>query len=300
MRRAIFAVFLLLSCASASADTCIPPQDGKERTFESENGAWRVVVRWPDRATLYRKGAWRRQARWTMLNPPAAVQVANDGTVITSGIPCAMGIDHAVVIYRPDGSLVRQLALKDFLQEEDIAAFPRTVSSIDWSGVHRIEEEKRQLILQVKRPSRMVELLVPKVRRFLFPRFFPEISYGVADGVPSKCEGVAIGSAELLALASEPVNAVYPPVAIKARLAGTVVLELAVKEDGSVEAVTVIQPLPFGIDQAAVTAARKWKFQASQGRVCGRIAMNFRLIEPARPAALVAPPRHVRLPVGGF
>jgi TonB family protein len=289
MRRAIFAAMLLLSSANAGADTCVTFDLGHESTYLSENRTWRLVLRAPDRVSLHRKGAWRAHARWTLVYSPAGLTVANDGSVITFGAGCSMGRGKsAVVIYRPDGSLVRQLALSDFLQEEDIAAIPRTVSSIQWSGEHRIDVERRQLILQVKGPPRPVELpisldtgelLVPKVRRFHVPRFSPEVSYGVADGVAAKCDGVAIGSAELLSLALEPVNAVYPPVAIKARISGQVVVELAVNEDGIVDGVTVIKPLPFGLDQSAATAARQWKFRASKGRVCGRIAFSFGMTE---------------------
>lgn len=289
MRRLIVVVFLLLSCAGASADMCFPPKAGQEHVYLSENGAWRLVLRRPDRASLYRKGAWRRHARWTLINSPDNVRVANDGTVITNGIACATGIHHAAVIYRPDGSLVRQIELADLLYDEDIAAIPRSVSFIQWQGEHRIDLEKRQLILQVQGPPRTIELpisldtgelLVPKVRRFHVPRFSPVVSYGVAEGVAAKCEGgIAIGSAELLALATEPVSAVYPVVAVKARISGQVVVELTVKEDGTVGGVAVITPVPFGIDQAAVSAAQKWKFRASETRVCGRIAFHFGIIE---------------------
>jgi hypothetical protein len=57
----------------------------------------------------------------------------------------------AVVIYDARGSLVRAMALVDFLPEDWFLTLPRSVSSIWWSGEHRFEGGK--LILQIVMPD---------------------------------------------------------------------------------------------------------------------------------------------------
>lgn len=56
------------------------------------------------------------------------------------------------------------------------------------------------------------------------------------------------------------VDPVYPPVARKARVEGTVVLEARTDEKGNVEAVRILRSIPL-LDQAAVDAVRQWKYE---------------------------------------
>jgi protein TonB len=55
------------------------------------------------------------------------------------------------------------------------------------------------------------------------------------------------------------VNPVYPPLAIKAHVTGTVVLEAAIDEEGSVSAVQVLSGHVLLVD-AAVQAVKQWKY----------------------------------------
>lgn len=59
--------------------------------------------------------------------------------------------DDAVVIYDDRGDPVRSMALTDFLPQTYVEALPRSVSSIQWSGEHRIEGG--QLVMQVVVPD---------------------------------------------------------------------------------------------------------------------------------------------------
>jgi hypothetical protein len=61
----------------------------------------------------------------------------------------------AVVIYNAQGEMVRSMGLTDFLPQPYFVALPRTVSSIWWSGDHRIEGDR--LILQVVVPAGSVD-----------------------------------------------------------------------------------------------------------------------------------------------
>jgi len=64
------------------------------------------------------------------------------------------------------------------------------------------------------------------------------------------------------------VSPVYPQGARRARVQGTVELEAVVRIDGTVGAVRVLKSLDtvYGLDDAAVAAARNWLFQPGQYR----------------------------------
>jgi TonB family protein len=54
---------------------------------------------------------------------------------------------------------------------------------------------------------------------------------------------------------------VYSAMARKAQIERTVVLEVDVYRDGSIGKITVKKPTPDGLDEAAIDAVKKWKFQ---------------------------------------
>lgn len=63
------------------------------------------------------------------------------------------GGDSAVVIYGEGGKLIRSFALTDLLPDYYVKALPRSVSSIWWSGKHRLAEKDGLLILSVVVPN---------------------------------------------------------------------------------------------------------------------------------------------------
>jgi protein TonB len=63
------------------------------------------------------------------------------------------------------------------------------------------------------------------------------------------------------------VNPVYPEALRRARIQGTVVLQVEILVDGSIGAIEVFRsvvPGPGGLDEAAVEAVRQWQFQPAQ------------------------------------
>jgi protein TonB len=56
------------------------------------------------------------------------------------------------------------------------------------------------------------------------------------------------------------VKPVYPPLALKARIGGIVVLRVLVSETGQPLEVQVARKAPAGLDGAAVAAVRRWTF----------------------------------------
>ena len=59
----------------------------------------------------------------------------------------------------------------------------------------------------------------------------------------------------------QEVNPDYTPEALKAGIQGTVRLRVGINEQGQVEEAEVVGPLDPGLDQKAIEAVKKWKFQ---------------------------------------
>ena len=59
------------------------------------------------------------------------------------------------------------------------------------------------------------------------------------------------------------VEPIYPEIARRARKEGSVILSLIIGPSGTVESVEVLRSQPFGLTEAAVTAANQWVFEPS-------------------------------------
>jgi protein TonB len=78
------------------------------------------------------------------------------------------------------------------------------------------------------------------------------------------------------------VDPVYPEVARKARISGIVIIEAIIDKGGTVRDVKVLKGLPFGLDQAAADAVRRWRFKPGtlNGQpvdVIFNLTVNFKL-----------------------
>jgi len=72
-------------------------------------------------------------------------------------------------------------------------------------------------------------------------------------------EPVAVSEETARALLTHPVNPAYPPEALAQKLHGTVVLQVTVARDGSVEDVKMVRGY-FLLAQAAIAAVKQWRF----------------------------------------
>ncbi len=78
------------------------------------------------------------------------------------------------------------------------------------------------------------------------------------------------------------VEPTYPEVARKARISGIVIVECIIDKNGTVQNVQILKPLPFGLDQAAAEAVKKWRFKPGtlNGQpvdVIFNLTVNFKL-----------------------
>lgn len=97
---------------------------------------------------------------------PVEALVGDDGTVVTLDNWHWVGYgSNVVVIYRPDGKLVRSMGLEDFLTKEEVKVLSHTVSSIWWGRGHALDMKEKVLILNVgKSKLKPASMKVVRVR----------------------------------------------------------------------------------------------------------------------------------------
>lgn len=131
--------------------------------------------------------------------------------------------------------------------------------------------------------------------------FSQDFSDGVSGGVPYASVGtppdgwtapppepppaptgpVSIGGDITPPLKRLHVSPVYPPIALAARVQGTVVLEAVIDADGNVVNLKVLHSIPL-LDRAALEAVRQWKYEPTylNGRpvpVVMSVSVDFQL-----------------------
>jgi TonB family protein len=75
----------------------------------------------------------------------------------------------------------------------------------------------------------------------------------------------------------------YTQEALKAKLQGTVVLEVVIRSDGTVGEVRILRGLDPGLDENAVDAVRRWlfvpgKFRGRPVDIVAEVVVEFRLL----------------------
>jgi TonB family protein len=82
------------------------------------------------------------------------------------------------------------------------------------------------------------------------------------------------------------VDPVYPELARKAGTSGIVAVETVIDETGRVTDTVVLEPLPYGLSDAALDAVKQWVFEpgtmnSSPVKVIFNLTVNFQLATPA-------------------
>lgn len=121
----------------ATGSKAIAPRGLLEQSIG--NGRWKIV--------------WQRD----LVNDvaPVSALVSNSGAyVVTFDNWHFMGFgDDAIVIYGPQGGLIRALGLDDILPDYYVKALPRSVSSLHWSGDHTIDQPTGVVMLKIVVPT---------------------------------------------------------------------------------------------------------------------------------------------------
>lgn len=279
---------------------------GDKVTGKKNSGAAKGVKSNYCKGTLYKaneRGSYRRIRSFPLVNEVSPLQavISNSGAYIVTfdnWHSAGYGSD-VVVIYRSDGSVVRQLALEDVLTENDIEALPTTISSRWWGRDHYIDEERSILVLKIVsgiesersgsalEGSKFFELRLDlstgsliKPKRDMLPRWEAQVSRGVDIGIAStyaapkpadhpctqsdsRSDPFTLIRVPTDSLIKETISAplpAYPPLARAARIEGSVVIEMVVAATGAVSCLHVLSGHPF-LSAAAVAVARRWTFR---------------------------------------
>lgn len=111
-------------------------------------------------AVIYRKTnkEYSEQSRVSLVNKasPAMVFISDNGTIVTIDDWVPRGHEHCVVVYSKEGKLLRDYALEDILNKDEIAAdVKQTVSNRWWlrgpdrdltpEEVKQFQEEKKKM-----------------------------------------------------------------------------------------------------------------------------------------------------------
>lgn len=242
---------------------------------------------------------------------PVSALVSEDGSyVVTFDNWHTMGYgDNAVVIYRAsDGSLVRKLALIDFLTENDYMKLSRSVSSIWWAGgKHRIEDGK--LVLNVAGPGNdghsengerffididlaTGAMLSEKKNHYksYWLDFGPaeqasdDPANFVAPADAESCPGTSFSGADSISsdiLVKRIVTSAkpkFPPAARAVRAQGTVNIQVLISENGDVLCAKAISGHLL-LRSAITNAINTWKFEKSPTKYWGTLAVTGRETE---------------------
>jgi len=129
-------------------------------------------------------------------------------------------------------------------------------------------------------PIRLPEEIKPEVE---LPD--TDIIFGIPEGPPPIPEPT--GPIRVGGDVKAPVKITYPSpqyteIARKARIQGVVIVEAIIDKEGNVTNVKVLKGLPMGLDQAAVDAVSRWKFEPGtlNGKpvaVVYNLTVNFQL-----------------------
>lgn len=155
------------------------------------------------------------------------------------------------------------------------------------------DQRQKQKIFVVQQPKfkppevqKQVEILKPRVVRVPIPDpnpddpepirelqtddFLPDVIpddaiFGVPEAPPAPVdEGpIRVGGQIKEPKKTKHVLPVYPEIARKARLEGTVILEVIVSKQGKVRDIKVLKGLSMGLTEAAVEAVRQWEYEPS-------------------------------------
>jgi protein TonB len=165
-----------------------------------------------------------------------------------------------------------------------------------------------QVVKPVEVPKNIQEMAPSVVPEKVVPVATPATSAGVVGGVEGGVEGgvpggvvggviggviteapppkqdapLRVGGDVKAPVVLNRVEPQYPEVARKARISGIVIVECTISKGGDVTDIHVLKPLPFGLDQAAVDAVKRWKFKPGtlNGQpvdVIFNLTVNFKL-----------------------
>ncbi|MGH9381344.1 MAG: energy transducer TonB [Thermoanaerobaculia bacterium] len=151
-----------------------------------------------------------------------------------------------------------------------------------------IEQEKKVYVVQQVRfqpppPPQEQEIPPPKTKKVPIPdptpdepepivdpeELQPEIDlpdtdliFGMPDAPPAEPQGpIMVGGDVQAPVKLSGAEPTYTEIARRARIEGVVIVQAIVNKEGVVENVKILKGLPMGLDQSAVDAVKRWRFE---------------------------------------
>jgi TonB family protein len=207
--------------------------------------------------------------------------------------------DPLLEIYDARGTLIRTFLPADVFTPSDVEVFIREQHQLDMSlqvdgnegEVIAISVDKIAAVRIRTADGTLVDPLrdlLPAPRVYASSTTEPASLDRFDDVLNDACfEGTArIASSQLVARAVQRPLPPFPVVAVKARIRGRVWVEMVISESGHVICARATQ-LPFGIREAALAAARQWKFTPYEidgrpVRVTSEVLFHFEDVTPSQ------------------
>jgi len=248
----------------------------------------------PTVAALYRNlesGAREMVSTLTLApdSPLSNLRVSEDGRFVVSWKASLNVVSTGCDSFGRDGIVIYDTSRDAYVRVEYEELF--TESDYEWmhfggfAGVSyriRIMPNTRRLVLTLglppaeewQMPSELdIDLETGTLLQAIEDLYPPmkEVFVEPSSGRATSSEGcekgsviAAVDSSEVIDRATYRPMPSYPEVAWRARITGTVIVEVVVAEDGSVSCTRVMKGLPFGLDVAAVDALSRWQFSTDR------------------------------------
>jgi TonB family protein len=270
MRRASMVVLLLLAAASLRAHTVAgwsPDSMVENPRYVSANGRFTFVLwRYPGVPDF---GELRADSVFAFTDSGERIVIAGRGEPFGT-----------ITILRGDGAVVAALTAADVFTPRDLETL----------RAHR-ERFPAGVVL---RDDTVVVDCGPGAE-IVFDAMTGERQSPVRNALPAPRVWATSPSRRLLAQAVEQPLPEYPRIALLARIRGVVLLDVDVAADGSVSAVRVRKPLPFGAGDAAADAVRRWRFTPRGEPFGGEVDLHFDELTDDELAAVSTDSRAARM-----
>ncbi|HEX6160950.1 MAG TPA: energy transducer TonB [Thermoanaerobaculia bacterium] len=265
----------LLIATQAHATVRVWSGEPGNRRFHSANGQFSVVqpVKNPS-SPKFRLELYDGRQRVTVVDStvwPEDVLVLDSGRAFVVLHGAHYQPDGTLMsIFGRNGSLIRGVRAGDLFSDDDLEAmrlgstpavtlageqihlrFPSGTVRLDAPSGANLDPGTRDF-LPVWRAWTVPDARIPEDRK-------AKAKMECAAGIEPS-DAIRIAPRELHARATHRPLPIYPPVAKKARVGGTMWIEVVVSQSGEVVCMRTV-PLPFGLQQAAEEAVRQWRFE---------------------------------------
>ena len=230
------------------------------------------------------------------------VLVSDSGRYVVAvqrGRPCRSGLskgDPLISVYASNGARGASLKVEDVFEPYDLMRLSR----YDVSFALRHESEAREVVvvsilIEVKGSDahfeeRLVDVATGELlggKRPIFPAPRVYVTPANSESAASDCAAndvARIDSQRLFEAATFGPLPPFPDIPMKARIRGTVQVEVLISESGDVLCAHPLSKLLFGLDTTAAETLRGWKFKpflidGHAAKVAGELLVHFRDVD---------------------